>query len=135
MQTTPKLSPPRKGSISRADYRWFLCRCGARVPAWGSMPAPHHCGAECVPCDGDGGETHRGCACGATFPIRSGKRGRPREHCSRECGQLQAAISVLDSHLTPIAKRATPEAWLALRSRVHSLTAGRPWNLGICRKG
>ena len=142
MTTTPR----KPYAVSRADlgpeiYRWFECPgCAARVPVWGAMPAPRHkCredgpAFECAPCDGNGGRDYRACACGSTFPGVSGKRGRPREHCSESCRELAAARATLSKHLHAFEDRATPSAWLELRTELQARLACRPWNKGVSRK-
>lgn len=136
---------PKPYRVSRRDlgpeiYRWYECSaCGARVPVWGAMAAPgHRCREDmpeqaCAPVDGKG-DGYRGCACGATFPSATGKRGRPREHCSETCRELAAARATFSKHLDAFEARATPKAWLELRSELQGRLACRPWNRGVSRK-
>lgn len=60
--------------------------------------------------------------CGTSFPVaHHGKRGRPPEHCSKECREASAAMSVLDKWLGPVAKRADVEHWQQIRFQLWSL--------------
>ncbi len=139
-------TPRKPYRVSRRDlgpeiYRWYECAgCAARVPVWGDMPAPRHECRESVPAFecapvGDAGyaDGYRGCACGSTFPGSTGKRGRPREHCSESCRELAAARATLSKHLDAFESRATPKAWLELRTELQGRLAQRPWNRGVSR--
>lgn len=141
-------TPAKPYRVSRRDlgpeiYRWHECPgCAARIPVWGDMPAPsHRCkedgpAFECAPCDGNGLRdlAFRACACGSTFPGSTGKRGRPREHCSESCRELAAARATFAKHLEAFESRATPKAWLELRTEFQARLACRPWNKGVRRK-
>jgi len=66
--------------------------------------------------------------CGAPIPRRAPGRGRPADHCCRECGVVTASISSVVVHIAALEDRATQDAWTRVRSEIWALGNLRAWN-------
>lgn len=70
--------------------------------------------------------------CGRRFLSHTlGKRGKPREYCTDECGKAARAWSAFEDAFITVLPRLTIDKVFQWRGALLGLASGRAWNVGV----
>lgn len=73
--------------------------------------------------------------CGRRFLAHTlGKRGKPREYCTDECGKVARTWSAFEDAMLAVLPRLTIDKVFQWRGALLGLASGRAWNVGVPAK-